>query len=255
MKTSTFLADALGHSMADKRIEILRLIEQTGSISQAAREAGVSYKAAWQAIDTLTNLAGIGLVEKLVGGAGGGGARLTEAGRQLLTTANLLAKLRHEVLHQLQAGSGGIYSATLAQLAIRTSMRNHLPCEVAGLEPLGQVVRVQLRLPGGETLTARITRTSAELLSLAVGLPVIALCKATAVSIAPRTSAAGQDGMNRIPGSISRISPGDGGNEISITLSAGQQLVGFQVPECTLALQDEVHALVDEAAIVIALSA
>jgi molybdate transport system regulatory protein len=37
---------------------VLRRVGQTGSISQAAREAGISYKAAWQAIDTLTNLSG-----------------------------------------------------------------------------------------------------------------------------------------------------------------------------------------------------
>ena len=48
--------------MADKRIDILRQIGQGGSISQAARAVGVSYKAAWQAIDTLTNLAGVPLV-------------------------------------------------------------------------------------------------------------------------------------------------------------------------------------------------
>ena len=34
---------ALGHASADKRIEILRLIGRSGSISQAGREAGVSY--------------------------------------------------------------------------------------------------------------------------------------------------------------------------------------------------------------------
>ncbi|RYF83300.1 MAG: LysR family transcriptional regulator, partial [Comamonadaceae bacterium] len=78
---------ALGHSAADKRIDILRGIGRTGSISQAAREAGVSYKAAWQAVATLTNLAGVPLVERVVGGAGGGGARLTAQGEQLLQIA------------------------------------------------------------------------------------------------------------------------------------------------------------------------
>ena len=77
-------AHALGHASGDKRIEILRLIGQSGSISQAAREAGVSYKAAWQAVDTLTNLAGVVLVERAVGGAGGGGASVSEAGLRLL---------------------------------------------------------------------------------------------------------------------------------------------------------------------------
>ncbi|MBS0316882.1 MAG: LysR family transcriptional regulator, partial [Proteobacteria bacterium] len=56
---------ALRPGVADRRIDILRLIARTGSISQAARDAGVSYKAAWQALDTLTNLAGVPLVEPL----------------------------------------------------------------------------------------------------------------------------------------------------------------------------------------------
>jgi hypothetical protein len=60
---------ALSHASADKRIDVLRAVGASGSISQAARDCGVSYKAAWQAIDTLTNLAGAVLVERVVGGA------------------------------------------------------------------------------------------------------------------------------------------------------------------------------------------
>lgn len=52
------LSQALGHEVSDKRIDILRQVAQVGSISEAARIAGVSYKAAWQAIETLGNLAG-----------------------------------------------------------------------------------------------------------------------------------------------------------------------------------------------------
>ena len=85
------LADALGHPSSDKRIDILRRIGQVGSISEAARGAGVSYRAAWQALDTLSNLAGLPLLEKLVGGAGGGGARLTPAGLRLLEARPLHA--------------------------------------------------------------------------------------------------------------------------------------------------------------------
>ena len=46
--------------LADKRIDILRRIGDVGSISEAARRAGVSYKAAWQAIETLNNLSRMG---------------------------------------------------------------------------------------------------------------------------------------------------------------------------------------------------
>src|SRR6478752_9212100 len=97
MKNPRF-TDALGHGLSDKRIDILRGIGRSGSISQAARQAKVSYKAAWQAIDTLTNLAGVALVERAVGGSGGGGATLTPAGQKLLAVAGLLNETRSQVL-------------------------------------------------------------------------------------------------------------------------------------------------------------
>jgi molybdate transport system regulatory protein len=100
------LADALGHPSSDKRIDILRRIGQVGSISEAARGAGVSYRAAWQALDTLSNLAGLPLLEKLVGGSGGGGARLTPAGLRLLEAADRLNQARTAVLAQIDANPG-----------------------------------------------------------------------------------------------------------------------------------------------------
>ena len=161
--------NALSHTSADKRIDILRLIAQSGSISQAGREAGVSYKAAWQAIDTLTNLAGVTLVERVVGGAGGGGARITPAGLLLLTAADQMDQARSQVLARLQQG-GDLQEANLSpalmQLSIRTSMRNQLPCKVQALDAQGQIVRVRLQLAPGVGLVSRITKESAELLAL-----------------------------------------------------------------------------------------
>ena len=116
MATPRFI-DALGHGMSDKRIDILRGIARTGSISQAAREAAVSYKAAWQAIDTLTNLAGVPLVQRAVGGAGGGGATLTADGHQLLELADA-----HDVARRaVQARASGAATAAVS-LSIRLSL-------------------------------------------------------------------------------------------------------------------------------------
>ena len=101
MKAST-LAQALGYRAADKRMEVLRRISETGSISQAARLAGISYKAAWQAVDTLSNLTGLTLVDRSVGGIGGGGAKLTSAGRRLLDIASRLEAQRQQFLAALE---------------------------------------------------------------------------------------------------------------------------------------------------------
>lgn len=68
------------------RIELLRLIEETGSIRQAALQMGMSYRAAWDAVDAMNKRAGGALVTRLVGGRSGGGAQLTDRGRQLVRT-------------------------------------------------------------------------------------------------------------------------------------------------------------------------
>ena len=83
--------EALGSAVTDKRIEVLKAVQQVGSISEAARACGVSYKAAWQAVETLSNLAGVALIEKAVGGSGGGGAELTTTFSITVTPARLLS--------------------------------------------------------------------------------------------------------------------------------------------------------------------
>lgn len=247
------LAGALGHELADKRIDILRRIGEAGSISEAARAAGVSYKAAWQAIDTLSNLAGAALVERAVGGSGGGGAHLTPAGRQLLQAADLMREARAQVLAKMSRGGADQLDAPgLAALGLRTSMRNQLPCRVKALKPQGQAIRVELVLPDGDSLFSRITRESAQLLGLQAGLPVLALCKATAVTVAAVGKAAA--GRNLLHGHATRVSRAAAGGEVALALPGGLNLVGFAGPGCGLKVGSAAVACVDESAVVIALA-
>ncbi|MBT9511503.1 MAG: LysR family transcriptional regulator [Acidovorax sp.] len=271
---SLSLTDALGHALADKRIDILRQIGACGSISQAARAVGVSYKAAWQAVDTLTNLAGTPLVARAVGGAGGGGAQLTEAGHQLLAAADAMAQARGAVLSRWQATPHA--GPALARLAVRTSMRNQLPCVVERLVVQGQIVGVHLRLglgkagdgEGGEgvangvpaALAARITRESAELLGLQPGLAVQALCKATAVRVerggrlASAAAVANAPGTHRLPAKATRVVRGESGDEVSAELPGGLQMVGFSAPGSGLRAGSPVVLVVEDNAVVLALA-
>jgi len=248
--------DALGHGASDKRIDILRGIGRTGSISQAARDAGVSYKAAWQAIDTLGNLAGVALLERAVGGAGGGGATLTVQGNELLALADAMEDARREVHARFAAGTPDTAAPALGWLALRTSMRNQLPGTIEQLEGSGPVVRVQLRLGEAGHIAARITQESVQLLGLAPGMPALALCKATAVHVA-RASAAARPGSaaNRLEGSVTRVARGDSGDEITLALAPGLQVVGFAPPASGLRVRQRACATVDESSVVVALGA
>ena len=250
---------ALSHEPADKRMDILRRIGESGSISQAAREAKVSYKAAWQAIDTLTNLAGVALLERAVGGSGGGGATLTLAGKKLLAIADLLSETRSQVLRQFRTNELLLPRTlpTLSNMGVRTSMRNQLPCRIEKIEALGQVVRVHLLLGKDARLVSRITLASAELLDLQKGQQVLALCKATAVVVEGVALIGTHDkasGAQRLDGQTVRVSHSKSGDEVSLQLDTGLQLVGFAAARSGLKVRNRVSALVDETAVVIALA-
>lgn len=66
------------------KINLLEAIEREGSISAAGRALGMSYKRAWDLVDALNKQLGAAVVAASPGGARGGGATLTEAGRSLV---------------------------------------------------------------------------------------------------------------------------------------------------------------------------
>ncbi len=259
------LVPALGHDLADRRIAILRHIAAGHSISQAAREAGVSYKAAWQALDVLTNLAGRALVERSVGGAGGGGARITEAGQSLLAMADALEQARAQVLQRFGGPAGVSSAAPGLGLGLRTSMRNLWPCRVDSLQAQGAQVRVWLLPDGGgdaSGIAARITEESAQLLGLAPGLPLMALCKAAAVQVlpsAPRSDVPAQ--ANAWPAQVQRVARADraGPREVVAQLPWGGSGVGYAAEPAegeswTLRAGRKVWLTVPESAVVLAVA-
>lgn len=71
---------AIGPGKAD----LLDALARTGSISAAAREMGMSYRRAWELVNTMNHCFRFPLVEASKGGSGGGGARVTDLGLEVL---------------------------------------------------------------------------------------------------------------------------------------------------------------------------
>lgn len=66
------------------KISLLEAIDREGSISAAGRALGMSYKRAWDLVDALNRILGTPVVATSPGGYRGGGAVLTDAGRNLV---------------------------------------------------------------------------------------------------------------------------------------------------------------------------
>ena len=70
--------------LGEGRVRLLKAIEETGSLSKAARQLNMSYKKAWGLIDDVNSRAEKPVVTKNIGGKSGGGTVLTDYGRSLV---------------------------------------------------------------------------------------------------------------------------------------------------------------------------
>ena len=93
LRILTGSAIAIGPGKAD----LLHAIDETGSISAAARQMGMSYRRAWLLVDTMNQCFALPLVVTEKGGVDGGGSLLTETGRQVLGHYSELLRLASEL--------------------------------------------------------------------------------------------------------------------------------------------------------------
>jgi len=82
--------------MGPGRADLLTQIGATGSIAAAGRQMGMSYKRAWALVEAMNATFAAPLVAAVKGGAGGGGAHLTEAGLAVLAAYRGLETVAHD---------------------------------------------------------------------------------------------------------------------------------------------------------------
>lgn len=208
-----------------QRIALLQHIAEQGSITRAAKAAGLSYKGAWDAIDELNNLAHKPLVERAVGGKGGGGAHLSEEGQRVLRLYQRLQALQTQVLEVAEDVND---LDLLSRLMLRTSARNQLQGRVSAITAQGRNDRVDLDLGAGLSLCAQITHDSTEHLELAEGVQVMALIKAGWLRLHDVAGPA-PAGENGLVGRVEQVIPDpQGPTEVRVGLANGQTLCALE---------------------------
>jgi molybdate transport system regulatory protein len=71
-------------ALSSYRVRLLRHVAETGSLAEAARRMGLSYRRAWGKIREIESNLGVQLVESEVGGPGGGNTWLTAQGEHVV---------------------------------------------------------------------------------------------------------------------------------------------------------------------------
>lgn len=223
-----------GHALASpRRLALLAAIAEHGSLTAAAKAAGLSYKGAWDAIEQLGNLAGEPLVVREVGGKGGGRTRLTPRGTRLLENFVVIQREHARFLERLNLRARGLLDdyALLENIAMKTSARNQFAGTVLTVRTGAVNDEVELEVIGGQRIIATITSDSRQTLGLEAGARAIALIKSSSVILMLPDSGARLSARNQLRGTVSRLLPGAVNTEVVLDLAGGGGLAAIVTNE------------------------
>ncbi|HKX44421.1 MAG TPA: TOBE domain-containing protein, partial [Burkholderiaceae bacterium] len=220
-----------GAVFGDTRIRLLEAIAEHGSLNRAAKAVPLSYKAAWDALAAMNNLAEAPLVVRTTGGRNGGGTQLTEHGRRMVALYRAMERSQQDILDQVSAprtlaavpAEGAALRTLLRRMAVKTSARNQFVGSVVEIVDVGGMADVRLRLDGADEIVATITPESVETMALRPGVQAHALIKAPWVSVAakaPRRDRA----RNVFDGTIAELAAGPVSTRLTVTTAGGRAI-------------------------------
>jgi molybdate transport system regulatory protein len=131
---------------------------------------------------------------------------------------------------------------------MKLSARNSLPGTVKTVTKGAVNAEVSLGMAGGETVTAIITNSSADLLELEGGKPAFAVIKASEVMIGKDLGGARLSARNILSGEVARLTAGAVNSEVVVRLHGGTEIVASITKQSVRALElnvgDKVSAVI-----------
>ncbi|MGZ4957193.1 MAG: TOBE domain-containing protein [Methylobacter sp.] len=212
-----------------RMIGLLRAIDQSGSINQAAKQVGLSYKGAWQIIERANNGSPKTLVSTATGGSKGGGTCLTEAGRSLLTLFTDLEQQHRQFLEQLNQGLADDTNTVLLlqRLVVKTSARNQLFGSIVAIHAGAVSAEIVVKLKGGDQVITSITLASLDELGLQIGADAVLLINSADITLLTDTDSNRFSARNRLSGSVIRVLQDEVNAEVIVLLPGGETLVAM----------------------------
>ncbi|MDD1624725.1 MAG: TOBE domain-containing protein [Methylococcaceae bacterium] len=236
----------LAGTLDSRMIGLLRAIDQSGSINQAAKQTGLSYKGAWQMIERANNLAPKVLITTATGGSKGGGTCLTTAGQSLLQLFTRLEQQHRQFLQQLNQNLADDPDVRmlLKRLVIKTSATNQLFGTITAFQTGAVNAEVLVELKGGEQIVASLALTELKRLELSIGSDVLLLINDPEIIVITDLGNYPLSARNCLRGTVIRVQYDGVDSEIVINLPSGDSLVATisQVSALALGLNPGISA-------------
>ncbi|MEX0965027.1 MAG: TOBE domain-containing protein [Pseudohongiellaceae bacterium] len=220
-----WLTEATSKRLMLDQIDLLQAIADTGSITAAAKSAGISYKTAWDRLERINNLSPQQVVERSAGGSKGGGSVLTSYGIKMLNGFKQL-KEQHKLFLEglnLQLSSLDDVSNFMQSTLLQTSARNQFLGTVTAIDTGAVNTEVQIAISEQQQIVAMVTEQSRLEMKLELGMTLIAMIKASSVMLA-----LGEDllvsARNVLSGKVIQLERGAVNTDVSIELAGGKTL-------------------------------
>ena len=154
---------------------LLRRVSETGSLSEAARKMGISYRNAWGRIRKLESNYRLRILDTQVGGASGGGARLTPQGLALFKEFRHMRKYLFNAVDDRESAGNVRY---------KLSARNIIPVKVVDIQRGDVTSSVKMASDSPFDFTSIISNEAIDDLGLRKGDKAQAIIKSTEVMVA-----------------------------------------------------------------------
>lgn len=161
-----------------KKVQLLENIMVYGSISQAAKASGVTYKTAWDWIDKMNALAPKPLVQKISGGKGGGGTIVTVYAKELMQTYEEVDALHQKHLETLEKAFD-----YLDDEKEKTFSFSRLDAQITRISIHEKRANVELKLTCGSQINVQSPLSFVEVNDLHAGSLISVLIESEAVSV------------------------------------------------------------------------
>lgn len=234
-----------GESFLGKgRVELLKTIDRLGSINAAAKEIKMSYKAAWERINSMNELSDQPLIVRSTGGKSGGGTTLTPYGYELIATFEKLEDAHREFIARFgEAGSNPEHlKMILNRTFLTTSARNQILGKIEKITQDSIECELSIAITKGISLISSITTTSAKNMLLELDSSIYAIIKSSDIKV----SKTPQSGINSIEAVLVKKLESKTSLELTLRVSDSIELVAIAPKNEDFSIGETLYALIEK---------
>tara|TARA_R110002033_G_scaffold109635_1_gene155649 strand:- start:34329 stop:35099 length:771 start_codon:yes stop_codon:yes gene_type:complete len=181
------------------RVELLKNIQIYGSISKAAKQMKMSYKAAWDSVDIMNKLSKEPLVTKVTGGVGGGGTVITTYAKEIISAYDELRNLHETYLKNMSS----LFDGLAINLKNEKPVFSKLEGKITNILSKNKTCEIEITLASKQKLITIVSADFLEKRELILDKPVKLLIETSSIVITKNINS--NSARNSLKGVIEKI--------------------------------------------------